>query len=284
VWLAFDAVTDREWGARMPFENAGSRVNRGRVADQILEDLRAQILTRALPPGEKLPPEREMADYYGVSGPTIREAIRVLTAMGLVETRTGSGSVVTAQVDKLIAISIAALIKFENMTPPDVFGVLGALYTHAAELAVQNASDAEIESLRRAAEQTIEVESVPQITASLKRYFATLAELSHNPLLITLCAFITEVQLGLASEQSGSNVSSWREVAGSLFEDRMAVVSALESRDAARAREAVRRYHELVIERVQRMRRGREKGSEVELLSIWLDDHVTLGPPRPSRR
>src|SRR5882757_2606616 len=143
-------------GARgMSFENAGSRVNRGRVADQILEDLRAQILTRALPPGEKLPSERELADHYGVSPPTIREAIRVLTAMGLVDTRTGSGSVVTAQVDKLIGISIASL------------------YSHAAELAVRNASDAEIGSLRRAAEQTIEVTSVEQITASLKRYFAT---------------------------------------------------------------------------------------------------------------
>jgi len=268
----------------MSFENAGSRVNRGRVADQILEDLRAQILTRALPPGEKLPSERELADHYGVSGPTIREAIRVLTAMGLVDTRTGSGSVVTAQVDKLIGISIASLIKFEHMAPQDVFGVLGALYSHAAELAVQNASDAEIESLRRAAEQTVDVASVEQITTSLKRYFATLAEISHNPLLITLCGFITEVQIGLAAEQSGANVSGWREVAGSLFEGRMAIVAALESRDAARTGEAVRQYHVAAIERVQRMRRGRGKGSEVERLSTWLDDHVTLGPPRRAGR
>jgi GntR family transcriptional regulator, transcriptional repressor for pyruvate dehydrogenase complex len=264
----------------MSFENAGSRVNRGRVADQILEDLRAQILTRALPLGEKLPPERELADHYGVSGPTIREAIRALTAMGLVETRTGSGSVVTAQVDKLVGISIASLIKFEHMAPRDVFGVLGALYSHAAELAVVNASDAEIESLRRAAEQTVEVESVDQIAARLKRYFATLAEMSHNPLLITLCGFITEVQIGLAAERSGANVSSWREVAGSLFAGRMAIVEALESRDAARTDEAVRTYHESVTERVQRARRGRGERSETELLSSWLDDHVTLGPPR----
>jgi len=268
----------------MPFENAGNRVNRGRVADQILEDLRARILTRALPPGEKLPSERELADRYGVSGPTIREAIRVLTAMGLVETRTGSGSVVTAQVDKLVGISIASLIKFEHMAPGDVFGVLGALYSHAAELAVADASDAEIESLRRAAEQTVEVESVEQITARLKRYFATLAEMSHNPLLITLCGFITEVQLGLAAERSGANVSSWREVAGSLFEGRMAIVEALESRDPARTDRAVRAYHEAAAERVQRARRGRGERSETELLSSWLDDHVTLGPPRHAGR
>jgi GntR family transcriptional repressor for pyruvate dehydrogenase complex len=268
----------------MPFENAGSRVNRGRVADQILEDLRGQILARALPPGAKLPPERELAESYGVSGPTIRESIRVLTAMGLVETRTGSGSVVTAQVDKLIGISIASLIKFEHMAPHAVFGVLGALYGHAAELAVKNASDAEIESLRRAAEQTVEVTSVEQITAGLKRYFATLAELSHNPLLITLCGFITDVQLGMAAEQSGPNMSSWREVAGSLFDGRMAIVEALESRDVPRTVEAVRMYHEVVLERVQRARHGRAKGSDVQLLSSWLDDHVTLGPPRQPGR
>jgi hypothetical protein len=64
----------------------------------------------------------------------------------------------------------------------------------------------------------------------------------------------------------------------------MAIVAALESRDAARTGEAVRQYHVAAIERVQRMRRGRGQGSEAERLSSWLDDHVTLGPPRHAGR
>jgi DNA-binding FadR family transcriptional regulator len=271
----------------MAFDNAGGRVSRGRVADQIVEDLRTQILTHELSAGEKLPAERDLATYYGVSGPTIREAIRVLTAIGLVDTRTGSGSVVTGQVDKLIAISIASVVQFEKMSPPDMFGVLGALYSHAAEVAAKNASDSEIEALRSAAEKTGKVQSVEQISTDLKRYFRTLAEISHNPLLITICRFITEVQLGLAAEHSAGDVSSWRRVAGGLHDKRMDIVDALQSRDAARASELVREYHQLIIDRVQRVRRGRGQESDLgsaESLSSWLETHVTLGsPPRGAR-
>src|SRR3982074_3700471 len=78
-----------------------AKIDRRRVADQILEDLRGQILSGALPHGTKLPAERELAVHYGVSGPTIREAMRVLTAMGLVDSRNGSGSTVNAQSDTL---------------------------------------------------------------------------------------------------------------------------------------------------------------------------------------
>jgi GntR family transcriptional repressor for pyruvate dehydrogenase complex len=265
----------------MTFENAGNRVNRSRVADQILEDLRAQILSGELPPGEKLPAERELADHYGVSGPTIREAIRVLTAIGLVDTRSGSGSVVTAQVDKLVAISIASVVQLERMTPSDVFGVLGALYSHAAEVAAQNASESEIASLRDLAEQAATVESVEQISSDLKQYFRTLAKISHNPLLVTICHFITEVQIGLATEMSGQDVTGWREVAGSLGDLRIDIVDALESRDTARAGEAVRNYHRSVVDRIQQMRAGRGKGPEAgsAQLSSWLENHVTLGDP-----
>ena len=264
----------------MAFEGAGSRVNRGRVADQILEDLRGQILSGALPPGEKLPAERELAVYYGVSGPTIRESIRVLTAIGLVDTRSGSGSVVTAQVDKLIAISIASIVQFEHMGPGDVFGILSVLNAYAAELAAVHASPSEISSFREAAERAAVIETAEQIAADLKRYFLTLAEISHNPLLAAICRFITEVQMGLALELSGGDVAGWRQITGDLHDKRMSIVDALESRDPARAGEEVRKYHELVIDRVKRLRRAREKGSDASLvrtLSSWLGAHVTLG-------
>jgi len=49
----------------------GRGIGRGRVADQILDDLRERILTGELPNGSRLPAERELAGQYGVSGATI---------------------------------------------------------------------------------------------------------------------------------------------------------------------------------------------------------------------
>jgi GntR family transcriptional repressor for pyruvate dehydrogenase complex len=72
------------------------QLTRGNAADQILEDLRGRILGGQLTRGTRLPTAKQLAEGYGVSGPTIREAIRGLTTAQLVEVRHGSGAYVTA--------------------------------------------------------------------------------------------------------------------------------------------------------------------------------------------
>src|SRR4030088_1125698 len=128
----------------MPMLQPPAKLYRGRVADQIVEDLRSQILSGALPDGARLPSERELAAQYDVSAPTVREAVRVLTAMGLLSTRNGSRTTVTASGDTLLAMSIASVVQFEKATAADVFGLLGTLNAYAVELAVVRASDQDI--------------------------------------------------------------------------------------------------------------------------------------------
>src|SRR5882672_5297494 len=128
------------------------KISGGRVADQILDDLRGQILNGKLPHGTKLPAERDLAIQYGVSGPTIREATRALTAMGLVTARHGSGCYVTARSDTLVAMSLASVLQLENVGAPDVLGVLDVLTGHAVKLAEQRISDEEVRALRKAVE------------------------------------------------------------------------------------------------------------------------------------
>src|SRR3979409_2277952 len=91
-----------------------AKLYRGRVADQIVEDLRTQILSGALPDGARLPSERELAAHYDVSAPTVREAVRVLAAMGLLSTRNGSRTTVTADGNTLLAGPIPSVLQSEN--------------------------------------------------------------------------------------------------------------------------------------------------------------------------
>lgn len=57
-----------------------------KVSTQIAEQIRGSILAGEFNPGEKLPPERELAEMFGVSRPSVREALNILTSSGLVET------------------------------------------------------------------------------------------------------------------------------------------------------------------------------------------------------
>jgi DNA-binding FadR family transcriptional regulator len=258
-----------------------AKLYRGRVADQIVEDLRNQILSGALPDGARLPSERDLAAHYDVSAPTIREAVRVLTAMGLLSTRNGSRTTVTADGHALLAMSIASVVQFEKMNAIDVLGVLGALNAYAVELAVERASDDDIARLRSAAEQTVAQPDVGTSAEALTTYFVTLSAISNNPLLAALCRVITEFQIGLAVELSGGSKQGWLRVAGSLQQMRMDIVEAIAQRDSARAVQLVHDYHQTVITRTQASPRAKELRESdpglASFLSSWLRANVGLG-------
>jgi DNA-binding FadR family transcriptional regulator len=262
-------------------EKPPARLNRSRVADQIVDDLRGQILSGALPDGARLPSEQELGAHYGVSGPTIREASRVLAAMGLVSTRNGSRTIVTARGDDMLVMSVAAVAQVEKINAADVLGVLGELNAYAIELAAERATDEDIARLRAAAAATAEIADVAPGAAALKHYFTTLSEISHNPLLAALCRAITEIQMGLAVELSAS-VGDWGQIAGSpaLYAIRMEIAEAIAERDSPRAVRLIRDYHREVIARIQSLPRARElRESDPGLkafLSAWLGANVSV--------
>ena len=69
---------------------------------QIAEDLRGQIETGALQPGQQLRTELDLREHYGASRDTVRDAIKWLTNLGLVETRPGQGTFVVQKIDPFV--------------------------------------------------------------------------------------------------------------------------------------------------------------------------------------
>jgi GntR family transcriptional regulator len=74
------------------------------VYQQIAEDLRGQIESGELERDAQLPTELELRDRYATSRNTIRDAIKRLTSMGLVETRPGQGTFVTTRIDPFVTV------------------------------------------------------------------------------------------------------------------------------------------------------------------------------------
>ncbi|MBF8224359.1 MULTISPECIES: FCD domain-containing protein [Halomonadaceae] len=74
-------------------------VKQPRLADVITERLESMIIEGSLQPGQRLPPERELAERFGVSRPSLREAIQKLAARGLLTSRQGGGTFVTQELN-----------------------------------------------------------------------------------------------------------------------------------------------------------------------------------------
>src|SRR3974390_2415427 len=66
-----------------------------RLYEQIVQQLEESILKGQLKPGDQLPPERDLAQQFGVSRTAVREAVKALREKGLVEAYTGRGTFIT---------------------------------------------------------------------------------------------------------------------------------------------------------------------------------------------
>jgi GntR family transcriptional regulator len=78
---------------------------------QIADDLRRQIEAGTLEPGKQLPTELELREVYNASRNTVRDAIKRLSSLGLVESRPGSGTFVTQEIDPFVTVLT---------TPPEI--------------------------------------------------------------------------------------------------------------------------------------------------------------------
>src|SRR5262249_26492300 len=134
------------------------------LADRLVGELAAGMRSGAFRPGDKLPTEAEVVRRYGVSRTVVREALSQLQAAGLVETRHGVGTFVTARRERGLAADaaeIAAVI--------DVMALLElriAVESEAAALAARRRTGAQLEAMATA---------LGQFAAALERGSDTVA-------------------------------------------------------------------------------------------------------------
>lgn len=131
---------------------------RSPLSDLVLRQLLERMRDGTLRPGQRLPTEAELARLLGVGRSSIREALRVLVAMNLIETRTGRGAIVLHRPESIFpgVISTAGMAAhLERMTALDMLEVREALEGKTAQLAAERATTdqlLEIESCARRVE------------------------------------------------------------------------------------------------------------------------------------
>lgn len=235
-------------------------VERRRIAGQIFDDLHERILSGELDRGARLPNERELAKAYGVSGATVREALRALATMHMIEVRHGSGAYITANAEQLIAQSLQSMIRLERIDIHDILGILATLHAHCAELAAARATPEEIDELRSALDQAEQAASAEDLGSGLQRFLFGFAAASHNALLAAICNFLTRLQIGMAQQIAAGSVDAWRRISGRLTKDRRNLVEALAKGDVAAARSLAVTYAQHAVQVIDTVAlRGKDK-------------------------
>ncbi len=118
-----------------------------RPYEQIVRQIQEAIRDNALSEGDRLPTERELAETFGVSRSVVREAIKVLSAQGLVESRQGSGLYVRNRPIESVTRAIVLSVLPEGDSVERLFEFRRLLEVDAARLAAERATPQQIERL-----------------------------------------------------------------------------------------------------------------------------------------
>ncbi|MGE4250253.1 MAG: FadR/GntR family transcriptional regulator [Parvibaculaceae bacterium] len=210
-------------------------INRVSVVETVTERILSLISSGQVKPGERLPSEHSLAALLGVGRSSIREALRSLAIIGVVESQSGRGTVVlspsVAGKDIKAAITEWGLI--------DIFEVRLLLETDAAERAAQRAGDDDVQAIADAAH------AVEKRIAAGKAYFSEnvrfhlkIAEASHNPVLAySLNSIIGNLRD--VRELATMHLRSQDDI-----EDHARILAAIRARDASAAGKAMREHLE----------------------------------------
>jgi GntR family transcriptional repressor for pyruvate dehydrogenase complex len=124
------------------------RITKTRLSEAAIEQIKELIVSDNLEPGSKLPSERDLVEALGVGRSSIREALRILEIMGLVEVKPGKGVFVKALTGDLF-MPMSELLDTQKETLQHHFEARMVLEPAAAALAAKRATRNEVAQLRK---------------------------------------------------------------------------------------------------------------------------------------
>ena len=219
-------------------------VSRVRTYELVLQRIEKQIVSGSLRAGQRLPPERELAELLGVSRPAVREALRVLEAQGAVRSQVGQGPGSGTTIERVPSDALTRLLRLHvalgSFPFEDVIETRVTLERSIVVLACRNARPENMVRMRALLHTMDEPEITRETFNQLDIDFhVELAEAGGNRLMSDMTRAIRESVripfLATVTAMPDTGKSSWPSMLDSLRAEHHAVFSALEAGEGDKA-------------------------------------------------
>jgi len=230
-------------------------VRSSRLYEQIVQQVEESIHKGAMKPGDQLPPERELAQQFGVSRTAVREAVKALREKGLVEAYPGRGTFITdgtsysmrQSLDRMLRLGQAEgagfLVEVREILEPEIVA-MAAMRADAEDLASMREQVGVMDEARKDPEAFIEADL---------DFHLTLAEAAANPIILSLIdsivGLLREQRMGIFQVEGGPERGQYHH---------KKILEAIEHKDPAGAREAMKAHLRQVREDSRRAPSGPE--------------------------
>ena len=213
-----------------------------RESVKVIEYIKQGIRTGELTCGAKLPTERQMAAELQMSRPSVRETLRSLEHMGLLESRQGSGNYLTAGIGKSLAQSLELILMMDANMYMDISQTRRAIEVYAFRLAVTCVTSEQLECLHGLLAK-MDTKQIADAVFADRQFHDMIVEASGNHLMMqliqalaTACESSIELVLTRGSRQKREE----------LFKLHTEIVDCLEKKELERGIRAIEKHYDLI--------------------------------------
>jgi len=213
-------------------------IKKTRIAEEVADRIRTLMLDGTFPAGEPLPSERHLAERFGVSRGSIRDALRTLETIGLLETRHGQGTFPhELSVDRLVA-PLASVMAYRPDLQDELLDVRRMFEPAVARAAAQRVTEEDLAALQRILDvQRQKLKSSQSAIAEDTAFHAILARATRNRVVMSIMATLNDLLVESRTQSLQQKGRPARSIDG-----HESVVAALRRRDPEGASQAMRNH------------------------------------------
>ena len=216
------------------------------LSERIAERLLVLIKDKQLKPGDRLPPERELSAIMNVSRPSLRDALRALSIMGIINHIQGSGNYVSSLKPARLIEHLDFIFSLDNSTLLELIEARDIIEVSSAALAAERISDEEIKNLERLIVQSENCYTDPQrfLECDLEIHLC-ITNAAHNNI---ISIFMTAInKLNIYSRTQTGEVPKVRKHSINAHKK---ILQAIKDRDSEAARSAMREHLDYIMHRL----------------------------------
>lgn len=157
------------------------------VTDEAIEKIKAMITSGALSPGDRLPPEKELAERLGLSRNSMREAVKALEVIRVLDVRRGDGTYVTSLEPHLLLEAISFVVDMhDDDSMLEIFAVRRMLESQATGLAATLGTPEAVDELQRELESVDAEVTIDELVEHDLRFHRDIVRMAGNAYLASL--------------------------------------------------------------------------------------------------
>lgn len=216
-----------------------------KVYDRVIEQIKNKIKSGEIKKGDKLPSEREMSESLGVSRTSVREALRALEVIGLVESRHGAGNYIKTNFDNSLFEPLSIMFMLQESSLEEMYDLRETLELQCVKLSAKNIEDNELELLTAILDRMYVARSEEESLELDIKFHYLIARTSRNVLLINVLEVISQL-MDEFIQKSRMQILHQGNTRENLLEIHENLVRALKCKDELKACNAMAEHFDLI--------------------------------------